>query len=68
MITEMVNEILKNRIKEIENNSNAYFCKHCNKIVKRESSKQWIKSYCDETGKTVHLLKLNNKQYNLSCD
>lgn len=37
--------------------TNKYKCVHCNKVVKRESDKQWIKSYCDETGKNVRLQK-----------
>lgn len=35
-----------------------YHCKHCGKTVQRESAKQWIKSICGATGKTVHLLKV----------
>lgn len=34
---------------------NKYRCKHCNKIVKRESTKQWINSYCSTTNKTVRI-------------
>ena len=45
----------------VENNTdmktNKYKCVHCNKVVKRESDKKWIKSYCDETGKNVRLQK-----------
>ena len=37
---------------------NNYRCKHCNKIVQRDSAKAWIKSYCDETGKDVHLMRI----------
>lgn len=43
--------------KDIENN---YRCKHCQKTIKRQSNKKWIKSYCDETSKDVHLQQLNN--------
>lgn len=35
-----------------------YKCKHCGKIVQRRSDKAWIKSYCDATGKTVHLTRV----------
>ena len=35
---------------------NKYRCVHCKKIVKRESTKQWIESYCEETGRIVHLM------------
>ena len=40
---------------------NKYKCKHCGHIVKRESDKQWIKSYCDTTGKSVRLIKQGEK-------
>ena len=36
---------------------NKYKCVHCKKVVERDSSKQWIKSYCVETEKTVRLQK-----------
>ena len=35
--------------------TNNYKCIHCKKIVKRESTKKWIKSYCETTGKNVRL-------------
>lgn len=38
--------------------TNWYLCVHCLKQVERESEKQWVKSYCEKTGKTVHLQKL----------
>lgn len=34
-----------------------YKCKHCCKVVWRESKKKWIKSYCSTTGRTVHLMR-----------
>ena len=34
-----------------------YHCKHCGQTVERDSNKKWIKSYCEETGKVVHLIK-----------
>lgn len=37
---------------------NKYRCVHCKKIMERESSKRWIKSFCNETGKRVRLQKL----------
>ena len=40
---------------------NKYKCKHCKKIVERDSEKQWIKSYCEETGKNTHIIKLKEK-------
>lgn len=41
---------------------NKYKCKHCNKITIRESNKNWIKSYCEETGKITHLMKIKNNK------
>lgn len=38
---------------------NFYKCKHCGKVVTRESSKAWIKSYCDERGINTRLVKIN---------
>ena len=35
-----------------------YRCAHCKKVVKRDSNKAWIKSYCESTGKTVHLIRV----------
>ena len=37
---------------------NRYKCKHCGKIVERESTKAWIRSDCETTGKIVHLIKI----------
>ena len=34
-----------------------YYCKHCGKILERESTKKWIKSYCSETGKNVRIYR-----------
>lgn len=42
---------------------NKYKCIYCNKIVKRQSKKRWIKSYCDEVNKMVHLQLVVNKYY-----
>jgi uncharacterized OB-fold protein len=33
-----------------------YICKHCKSIGERDSEKEWIKSYCEKTGKIVHLM------------
>lgn len=37
-----------------------YKCRHCGKVVERNSDKQWIKSYCTQTNKTVHLIKVED--------
>jgi len=34
-----------------------YKCKHCGKTVLRDSQKAWIRSYCEYTGKDVHLVR-----------
>jgi tRNA(Ile2) C34 agmatinyltransferase TiaS len=36
-----------------------YRCKHCGKIVEREGSKQWRKSFCEHTGKNVRITRIN---------
>lgn len=41
---------------------NRYLCKHCGQIVKRDSDKQWIKSWCVETNKEVRLYKIKKKK------
>jgi hypothetical protein len=41
---------------------NLYRCKHCGCWLERDSTKQWVKSYCDTTGRNVHLvLQYRNK-------
>lgn len=40
--------------------TNKYKCFHCGKTVERESEKQWIKSYCIDTGKDVRLYKVKH--------
>lgn len=40
---------------------NKYRCKHCKKVVKRNSNKQWIRSYCDKTEKFVRLILVKGK-------
>ena len=35
-----------------------YKCKHCGQVVEIKSDKQWVRSYCEGTGKNVHLIKL----------
>jgi len=53
---------------------NLYKCKHCGQIVKIKSDKRWIKSYCEESGKNVHLIKIskntdvNDKKEIKRCD
>lgn len=41
----------------LESFGNYYDCKHCKKRVWRESDKQWVKSFCVDSNKTVHLQK-----------
>ena len=38
-----------------------YKCKHCGKIVQRDSTKVWIESFCEATGKLTRLYKLTHK-------
>lgn len=44
---------------------NNYKCPHCHKTVTRKSVKQWIESYCEETGKTARLQLV--KDESLGC-
>jgi hypothetical protein len=37
-----------------------YRCKHCGRVVKRESNKAWIKSWCDKTQRNVHLIRVKS--------
>jgi seryl-tRNA synthetase len=37
-----------------------YICKHCGKIIERESDKKRINSYCVKKQKKVRLIKLGN--------
>lgn len=36
-----------------------YRCKHCGQTVMRSSDKAWIPSWCERTGKTTHLVRLD---------
>ena len=47
---------------------NTYRCGQCGKIVKRESTKKWIKSYCDATGKNARLMLRRDKGRNNGLD
>jgi len=40
---------------------NKYRCKHCKMIIERESSKQWIRSWCSETEQYVRLQLVKSK-------
>jgi len=35
---------------------NEYKCLHCGKIMKYDTDKKWIKSFCEKANKTVHLM------------
>jgi hypothetical protein len=35
-----------------------YRCKHCGKVVEREGTKQWRKSFCEKTGKNTHITRI----------
>lgn len=41
----------------LDYSGNYYDCKHCGKRVWRESDKQWVKSFCVDSNRTVHLQK-----------
>jgi hypothetical protein len=42
-------------------NTNRYRCKHCHKIVEREGDKKFVLSYCDASGKTTRLVRVDKK-------
>jgi len=35
-----------------------YRCKWCKKVVLRDSTKAWIRSWCDETGQWTRLMRV----------
>jgi phage FluMu protein Com len=35
-----------------------YRCAHCKRVVRRDSRKAWIKSYCDRTQRYVRLQRM----------
>ena len=36
-----------------------YYCPACGLVVKRDSDKAWIKSYCEQKGRDVRLQRIN---------
>lgn len=42
---------------------NKYKCKHCGQVVKRESNKQKLKSYCTEKDKMVYITKIETQNH-----
>jgi hypothetical protein len=38
-----------------------YYCKHCKLFFGRNSNKKWIPSYCEKSGKNVHLTLTKSK-------
>jgi len=38
-----------------------YRCVHCGRVVERASQKAWIPSYCDRTGRYVHLQRVKRR-------
>ena len=47
-----------------------YKCNLCGNVVSRDSEKKWIKSDCNETGKTARLIKIefNHKLVTKLCN
>lgn len=35
-----------------------FTCRHCGKTVLRAETKKWVKSFCESTGKNVHLIRV----------
>lgn len=42
--------------------SHWYRCARCKTFQKRPSTKQWVKSFCERTGKTTHLIRVSATQ------
>jgi hypothetical protein len=40
---------------------NKYRCPHCGQICKRDSVKQWVKSFCLKANKNTHLILIVHK-------
>ena len=56
---EVVGEELWHRTNDaVIRSGRLYRCVHCGKTVRRDSEKRWIKSYCDGTGRTVRLQRV----------
>ena len=45
-----------------------YRCIHCKKILKRDSTKACIKSYCDKYGTYTHLMRISPNDKNRQVD
>ena len=41
---------------------NKYKCPLCGKTIKRNSSKEWIKSFCTATGRDTRLIIIKKKK------
>jgi hypothetical protein len=41
-----------------------YRCKHCGKVVEREGTKQWRKSFCEQTGKNARIMLVKTVENN----
>lgn len=35
-----------------------YRCRHCDQILLRPSTKAWLKSFCERSGKTVRITRM----------
>ena len=42
---------------------NRYKCRLCGKVVKRESTKVWIKSYCEEKGEMTRIYRIDPYEF-----
>ncbi len=39
-----------------------YRCPHCKRIVERDATKRWLKSYCEKSGKYVRLQRVGDRE------
>jgi len=49
-------------MKKVTDRGLPYKCKHCGKVVYRESEKAWVKSWCSGINKMVHLVLMKEKK------
>lgn len=42
---------------------NYYLCKHCGKVLKRESTNKYINSFCDEISRSVRPARIEKADY-----
>jgi hypothetical protein len=52
------------RLHSMKPATSLYRCKHCGKVVEREGTKQWRKSFCEQTGKNARIMLVKTVENN----